>query len=87
MPIYLSETLKPIDFPAFPAGLLPSKALFSLVFDLINRDEGSAFIFRPRRLIAKYTPCTIPSICAGGVSFMLRDMEVEAKRRNDARRQ
>ena len=39
--LYLSKSLKPIDFPAFPAGLLPYKAPFSLVFALAGQNKGN----------------------------------------------
>ena len=39
--IYLSKSLKPIDFPAFSAGLLPQKAPFSLVFALVGQNKGN----------------------------------------------
>lgn len=44
IPVYLSDSLKTLDFPAFSAGLLPYKALFSLVFALVGLKRG---IFMP----------------------------------------
>ena len=69
--VWLSDFLKTLDLHAFFCGTATMKAQIPLVFDLAEQYKGIILsevcrTSRPRRLRAKYTPCTNSAIFTRG---------------------